>query len=88
MARVTTTADFREAIKKDESIEADTFIASTENQSKFRVDSIGVIWKLEEGDWQCPTCSAIVEAGEPACLCQLVECLTSDDTVDLNLLPF
>lgn len=88
MARIATDAELKLAIKKDREIEAETFIESTEFQSKFRVDSIGVVWELETGDWQCPTCTAIVEASEPACLCQLAECLTEKDEVDLNLLPF
>ena len=88
MARIATVADLNRAIKKDSEIEAETFISSTQYQSVFRVDSIGAIWKLEIGDWQCPSCTAIVEASEPACLCQIAECIDADGEIDLNLIPF
>ena len=61
---------------------------TSEFNPKFRKDNIEVTWELEEGDWQCPTCSAIVENADPACLCQLAECVTDDMTIDLELLPF
>ena len=88
MARIATVSDLNRAIEKDREIEGETFIISTQNESVFRVDSIGAIWKLETGDWQCPSCTAIVEASEPACLCKLAECIEADGEIDLNLLPF
>lgn len=88
MARIATAADLNRAIEKDRQIEAETFIQSNEFQSKFRVDSIGVVWELETGDWQCPDCTAIVEAGEPACLCVLATCITPTGEIDTELIPF
>ena len=87
MAKLSTDKALKEAY--EEHLAYHSEIGQTvEFYSKYKVDSIGVVWELEEGDWQCPTCTAIIEVSEPACLCQLVECITATDEIDTELIPF
>ena len=88
MAILSNQSELEKAIEEDLAIERETFISTTINQSKFKVDNLGVVWRLEDGDGQCPECSAIVEAGEPACLCVLSKCIDEDGNVNLDLIPF